>query len=222
MKAKLEILLLFLGGIIRLCNLGSDIWYLITQPMKKSLFYKLSIASLAAPSVALMIIYVIILISDCCKGIKFSRLKLILFILFTFGDSIGLNYFVFTFVLMFSDTFVGDFYIIDLLFRSTALINGLFHSIPQICLQSYNNQILSNWNILTMLSVGISGLSLVYTLVKLVYAIDKVQQYENIYISTSSHQASSKVGVGDASANVKNLSNDVNGGNDDEIYEPST
>lgn len=221
MKLKYEILLMFLGGLLRLCDLGSDVWYLMTQNMKKKLFFQISIASLAAPSIVLIIIYIFICISDCCKSKSFSKFKLCLFLLFIFGDSLGLNYFMFTFVFICSETLKGDFYVIDVLFRSTALINGLFHSIPQICLQVYNNQLSNNWNILTMVSISLSGLSLVYTLVKLVYAIDKVQQYESIYINTTPRQGSNKIGIGDSTANAKISAHNFNSENDEEVYDAS-
>jgi hypothetical protein len=72
-----------------------------------------------------------------------------------------------------------------------------------------------------MISISLSGLSLVYTLVKLVYAIDKVQQYESIYINTTPRQGSNKIGVGDSTANVKISAHNFNSENEEEVYDAS-
>jgi hypothetical protein len=90
---------------------------------------------------------------------------------------------------------VGDFYVIDAMFRSSTLVNSLFQATPQIVIQVYNNQQIKNWNFLTIISIGVAGLSLIYTLTKLAYAIDKVKQYENACCITDRKNTGNKINI---------------------------
>ena len=178
MNVKLEIILICFGGILRIIDIGSDIWYVLTQEFNSIYVFYAFIGSLVAPSGILVLVYITVVIADSCKGHSFSCFKLVLFTLFIIGDSIGANYFVFAGVLCNTTFFSGDFYIVDGMFRASSLINSLFQSTPQIVLQVYNNQQVDNWSILTIVSIGSSALSMLYTCTKLVYSLDKMQQYE--------------------------------------------
>lgn len=177
MNLKLEIRLLFLGGFIRLIVFASDIYYLFSIPYQNTPALYVAFFSLFAPNAILLLICIYLLIIDIYKR-RFSISKLLIALLFIIGDSIGLNYFIFTIILCSSDMSNGDFYIIDALFRACSLIDSLFQSMPQIVVQIYNNQIMGNWAIFNIFSIGISVVSLIYTIIKITYAIDKVQQYE--------------------------------------------
>lgn len=181
MNLKFELLLLFIGGLLRIADIGSVIWYILTQKFDSDLLYYLFLASIIAPSAALLCIYMFLAFSDLCKSQKFSFFKFLIFLLFIIGDSLGITYFIFTGILCCTNFFVGDFYIIDSMFRATCLITSLFRSIPQVIMQIYNNQKFNSWNILTIISIGASFLSFFYTILKLAYSIDKVQQYESVY-----------------------------------------
>ncbi|OMJ90810.1 hypothetical protein SteCoe_6792 [Stentor coeruleus] len=177
MNLKLEILLLFLGGCIRIIILGTDIYYLLFVSYKGTYTYYVAFCSLFAPSLILAFIYIFLAISDLTKH-HFSILKLLVALLFVIGDSFGVNYFVFTIILCTNTVTHGDFYIVDVLFKSSALVNSIFQSMPQIIVQIYNNQYMENWTIFTIFSVGATAFSMVYTIFKLGYAVDKVKQYE--------------------------------------------
>lgn len=193
MQLKFEILFLCIGGFIRIADLGTDIWYLITQEFHSTLIYYVFIASILAPSGILLLVFIFTGLVDCCKGSHPSCFKLTLFLLFILGDSIGLNYFVFTFILCRSTFFLGDFFIIDAMFRISALINCLFQSTPQIVLQVYNNQQFDSWTILNIISISTSGISMIYTCTKLTYALDKVKQYESVSLDPTSRNATIRV-----------------------------
>jgi hypothetical protein len=216
MNLKLEIVLLFLGGMIRLIVISTDIWYLIKGPINSGIFWYIGIASLFAPTAIMLMIYSVVLIKEC-KNHQVTSERFQIIILFVIGDSIGLNYFVFTFILCRSDILSGDFYIIDSMFRSAALINSLFQTMPQIVYQALNNQIYNNWKIFPIFSIGISTISLFYTITKLVYAIDKVKQFEKVSNIGSETQVQSTRSNKKASAVDLVISTD---NQHDEVYSP--
>jgi hypothetical protein len=185
MKIKLEISLIALGGIIRIVDIATDLWYFLVQQFDSDLLYYIFLATLAAPSAVLFLIYLFLIVSDFCKNSSFSSFKLFMFLLFILGDSIGLNYFVFAFVMCLSQVSKADYYIIDAMFRASSLINSLFQSIPQIVLQVYNNLMINSWPTFNIICIGVSVLSMIYSCVKLVYAVDKMKQNENGYIENS-------------------------------------
>lgn len=104
------------------------------------------------------------------------------------------------------------------MFRSAALVNGLFQSMPQIVYQAYNNQIYNNWKIFPIFSIGISTISLFYTITKLVYAIDKVKQFEKVANIGSETQVHSSRSNNKASAADLVVSTD---NQHDEVYSGS-
>lgn len=179
MNLKLEIALMFLGGLIRLLAIASNIWYLISQNINSTELRYVAISSLVAPTAIMLVFYSIVLVVECAKK-ELTSERIWIILLFVVGDSIGLNYFVFTFILCYSNILSGDFYVIDSMFRSAALFNSLFQSMPQIVYQVYNNQLINSWGVFTIFSVGISSVSLVYTITKLVYSIDKVRQFDKV------------------------------------------
>lgn len=218
MNLKFEISLLFLGGMIRIIVMGSDIWYLISQSIGSKTLWYIGISSLVAPTVVMIVVYSVILCKECLqKQVSSERLQIIL--LFVIGDSIGLNYFVFTFILCHSNILSGDFYIVDSMFRSAALVNCLFQSMPQLVYQAYNNQIYGKWEIFPIFSVGISTISLFYTITKLVYAIDKVKQFEKVVNMGSDTQVHSSRSNNKGSAIDLVVSTD---NNHDEVYSPTS
>ena len=172
MHIRLEIALLSVGGLIRIADIGSDVWYLLTHNFGSALLRAIFIASLLAPAFVLIALYSFTICADLLKGNSFSCFKLTTALLFILGDSVGLNYFVFSIILCCSNLYLGDFYIVDAMFRASSLINCLFQSTPQIALQIYNNMQFNNWSFLTIASISLSALSMVYTIAKLVYAVD--------------------------------------------------
>ena len=191
MNLKLEILLLFLGGLLRIIDIGTDIWYLIQINYSTKLLWLLSIISLGAPSLILLLYYIVTSIKDL-KNDNFSMTRFKIALLFILGDSFGLNYFVFSIILYRSSILSGDFFIIDSLFRATALLNSLLQSMPQIVFQAYNNQLIDTWDPFTVTSIGISFASLFYTIFKLVFAIDKIKQYEEVIKKNPNSEISGK------------------------------
>lgn len=179
MNLKLEVVFMFFGGLIRLVVIIADIWYLLTIDYHSDLFYYFAVASLVAPSFIMMVIYISAMLCDCCSG-QFSSFKLYIALLFILGDTIGVNYFIFTVVLCTSKMRSGDFFIVEGIFRAGSMINSVFQSMPQLILQVYNNEKLQHWSLFSIFSVGISALSLVYNCTKLVHAIDKIGQFESI------------------------------------------
>ena len=179
MNLKFEIFLLFLGGIIRIIVTGSDLWYIFSVNYQTTLMLYLSIASLIAPSFIILVAYFIVIVYNW-REMGICNKRSVVALLFIIGDSLGINYFIFTFILCSSNIYSGDVYIVDAMFRGSSLINSLFQSMPQLILQVYNNNYIEEWSLFSIFSLGASGLSLTYNCVKLVYAVDKIQQYETV------------------------------------------
>lgn len=218
MNLKFEISLLFLGGFIRILVIVSDIWYLTTQNIKSPELKYVAILSLIAPTVIMLVVYSIILVIECTKNeVTTERIQIIF--LFVIGDSMGINYFVFTYILCHSNILSGDFYIIDNMFRSAALVNSLFQSMPQIVYQAYNNQIINNWGIFNIFSIGISTVSLFYTITKLVYSIDKMKQFDKVMNINGSTEFQREVVTGKSMQGVIMAVTDNH--NEEEIYNQS-
>ena len=188
---KVEILLLLIGGCIRIFNLSSDIWYLVKITYKSTFVKYLSISSLVAPTLILLTFFFLFNIKSVCnKRAPVSRLTIAFLLII--GDSFGLNYFIFSVILCKSSVYSGDFFIIDSLFRITTILNTLIQSMPQLIFQIYNNQITLNWSLFTILSLFFSILPLLYNFFKLLYAVDKIKIFEEA-LKFSQTTASSRV-----------------------------
>ena len=130
------------------------------------LLYYLCGSFIIAPSVVLFLITILSISRDCCRCS------------FGIGGPFGIPLFVYAFILAINDSNEGDFYIIEGLSRATSLVEALFESLPQICIQFYNNQYYGNWQPLRICSVSVSAIAIAYTCYKLCHAIDKIHQYE--------------------------------------------
>ncbi|OMJ92568.1 hypothetical protein SteCoe_4706 [Stentor coeruleus] len=179
MNLKLEIMLLILGGVIKIVSVSVNLWYFLTQKFAKEYIMLLCGTFLIAPSAVLLLLTIALSLVDVFKG-KFGKVhfKLGLGLMITIGGPIGIPMFVYAGILAYSETHTGDFYIIEAISRSTSLVEALFGSLPQIAIQFYNNVQLQSWETLQILSITISVVSLIYTGYKLCFAVDKIQQYE--------------------------------------------
>lgn len=179
MNLKLEILLLIIGGILRIIGVGVNVWYFITQKFTSTLIMQLCGAFLIAPSAVFFVLTIALSLLDCCKR-KFNKVlfKLGLGLMITFGGPFGIPLFVYAGLLACSESNTGDFYIIEAISRGTSLVEAVFESLPQIVIQFYNNTQLQTWKALQISSISISVLGIAYTGYKLCNALDKMQHYE--------------------------------------------
>jgi hypothetical protein len=188
MNLKLEVLLLILGGLLRITSTGSSIWYFLTQDFPERFLYYLCGSFIIAPSVVFVLLTISLVLIDCCKR-DFSKIhfKAGLGLMISLGGPLGVPLFVYAFILSTSSHHTGDFYIIEGLSRSTTLVEALFESLPQIAIQVYNNQIRNSWTPFTMASLTLSSLAIVYSFAKLCDAVDKINHYEiaSAHVKTS-------------------------------------
>lgn len=181
MNLKFEISLLILGGIIRILGVGFNIYYFMVQDFDSILIKYLCGLFLIAPSGVFLLLTLIF------TGFEFFRcnftagcFKLSLGLLITIGGPLGLPLFFYAGLLACSNSKTGDFHIIDLIARGTSLIESVFESLPQIILQIFNNLKISGWeDPLKIIPICFSVLGMIYTLYKLCYSLDKVQQYQS-------------------------------------------
>ena len=179
MELKLEITLLLFGGILAMLGTSVNVWYFITQTVDSLLIYYLCGLFIIAPSVIFLLLTIGVLLHDCCRGNwDVMPSKLGLGLLLAIGGPLGLPLFIYGIVLAIATPDEGDMFIIQGLSRASSLVEALFHSLPQVGLQFYNNQVNHSWSELKYCSICVSVLSIVYTCCKFCYALDQLQNYE--------------------------------------------
>mmetsp|Transcript_741 Transcript_741/g.1184 ORF Transcript_741/g.1184 Transcript_741/m.1184 type:complete len:211 (-) Transcript_741:1096-1728(-) len=179
MRPVFEAALLIGGGILRMFDFGSDLWYFTVQEYGNDLLYYFSGVFLVTPSFLFLLVTCCYTINDCCK-LRFQPLplKIGLGLLIAIGEPVGISQCVFgTLILSNPSDYSGRSYI-ELLSRAGSFVEGVFETLPQFIIQFYNNQMLDSWNYLSVISMTISILSLVYTCLKLGCAIDRLKKEE--------------------------------------------
>lgn len=224
MNIKLEILLLILGGLLRISSTATSIWYLLTQHFTPSYLYKLFGLFIILPTLVLFTLTIVLSLINCCyKQYARLRFNLAIGLFLTFGGPIGIPLFAYAIILGVNKSYSGDFYIIESLSRSTSLVEILFESLPHVMIQLFNNQNNKSWNYYTWASIGISSLGALYSFFKLCHALDKIQHFEQ----ASQHESPSKKGSQKGKSQVvatahENENEDEEKENDDvEVYDYS-
>ena len=180
MGLKIEIILLLFGGMLAMLGTSVNVWYFITQTVDSLLIYYLCGFFIIAPSVIFLLLTIGVLLRDCCKGNwSIMPFKLGLGLILAIGGPLGVPSFIFAIVLAMSTPSAGDIFIIQGLSRASSLVEALFHSLPQTCLQAYHNQVNHSWSELKYCSICVSVLSIAYTCYKLCHALDQLQNYDS-------------------------------------------
>ena len=180
MELKLEITLLLFGGILAMLGTSVNVWYFITQTVDSLLIYYLCGLFIIAPSVIFLLLTIGVLLHDCCRGNwDVMPSKLGLGLLLAIGGPLGLPLFIYGIILAIATPDEGDMFIIQGLSRASSLVEALFHSLPQVGLQFYNNQVNHSWSELKYCSICVSVLSIAYTCYKLCHALDQLQNYDS-------------------------------------------
>lgn len=221
MNIKLEILLLVLGGLLRISSTATSIWYLLTQDFTPSYLYKLFGLFIILPTIVFLTLTIVLSLINCCyKQYARLRFNIAIGLLLAFGGPIGIPLFSYAIILGVNKSYSGDFYIIESLSRSTTLVEILFESLPQVLIQIFNNQNNKSWNYYTWASIGVSSLGALYSFFKLCHALDKIHQFEQASQSKSPSKKESQKGksqiVATAHENEERAEND-----DVEVYDYS-
>ena len=183
MNIILEGLLYFLGGIIRFFDLVTDIWYVYTQNYSSDWLYYLSVGILLAPSAIFMLVFSYLSIADMCRGrMRLGCAKFFIGLVSTIAEPFGLVLCIFGCILTRKNSKKSDFFVVEALMRSAGFVEGIFESLPQLLIQSYNNIENDNWTAFTVASIAFSAGGFLYTCLKLLYALDKVRHYEGVHI----------------------------------------
>lgn len=179
MNLKLEILLLILGGFLRIAGTATSIWYFLTQSFNPYYLYHLCGLFIILPSIVFLTLTIFLSsIYLCKKDLAQMKFTLGVGIMITLGGPIGLPLFVYAIVLGVNRSYSGDFYIVESLARSTTLVEVLFESLPEIVLQIFNNHRNGKWNYYTWTSIIVTSVGALYSFIKLCQALDKVQHFE--------------------------------------------
>ena len=221
MNLKFEISLLVFGGLLRVLCVGWNCYYCYNTESTIENFRYICYSFVAAPSGIFLLITFISIIVDLAKC-RFSKilLKLGVGFLIAIGGPLGIPLFVYAVILAMNDSHTGDFHIIDVIVRVTSLIESVFESLPQIALQVYNNNKMQLWREeLKLVSIILSVLGIAYTVYKLCFSLDKVQQYESaVSLKIRPSISDDKVTTSRKSNRNSELQN-VNQVSDLEVYE---
>ena len=179
MNVKIEGILYVLGGILRFIDFITDVWYVYTQTFKEDWIYYVSAASLISPSTILLLVFLFIFISNLCAGEgRQACISLAFGLVSALLTPFGLMMCGFGMYLLLLAEKKREFYIIEGLARTSGFIEGVFESLPQLIVQSYNNIETNNWDLFTITSICLSAGGFLYTYIKLVHALDKMRRYE--------------------------------------------
>lgn len=221
MNLKVEISLLVLGGILRILCVGWNCYYCYNTESTILNFRYICYSFVAAPSGVFLLITLISIIFDLFKC-RFSKIlfKLGGGLLIAVGGPLGIPLFVYAVTLAMNDSHTGDFHIIDAIVRVTSLIESVFESLPQIALQVYNNNKMNLWKTpVKCVPIILSVLGIAYTVYKLCFSLDKVQQYESaVSLKIRPSISDDKVTTARKSNHKSDLQN-MNQVSDLEVYE---
>lgn len=194
MHNQVEAILYMGGGILRLFDLVTDIWYIQTQVFATETLYYLSIVSVIAPSLVFMLLFTYMGLINLCKGnSRLFIIQLLIGLVTALLEPLGIVLCAFSCFLVKTDTKKYDFYIIEAITRSAGFVEGVFESLPSIVIQTYNNIQNNSWTYFTICSLGFSAFGVIYTCIKLMYAYDIVQNHDSDKEVVSDDQKTSKV-----------------------------
>ena len=143
MKSCMQGTIFFVGGLIRFVDIGTKVYYLVSQRFISLTVYYLYIASLVCPELLLLLIWLIESMTQSSFNQKLKAFQITQISLFILTDSIGLNYFAIAVLCIFKKGFaVND--LISSIFRAFCVTTSSLQSIPIMILQVYNNQQLQN------------------------------------------------------------------------------
>lgn len=141
MLGALEGLLYIGGGAVRALDFGTDVYYWYSQEFSPEWLKTLCLVSLAFPSLILFMVALYLALQELCGNNKKKCAYSVIFgLLLAIFDPLGIILCFFG-CMLFTIKKKQDFYIVDGLMRATGFVEGIFESLPQMVLQSYNNQI---------------------------------------------------------------------------------
>lgn len=182
MGLKIDVALMFIGGIVRMADLATDILYLTTSDFARDDIRAAMIATIVAPFGILLLVCMIGTTKDLIlRNPKQALRTFISGMLFTISDPTGFTLITAGFVVLSTKADIADRTYLEILSKITGFLEALTESIPQLILQTTNNLLLGQgWTILAIFSIILSTCSITYSLIRLLVLCDKFKEAEDV------------------------------------------
>lgn len=181
MRPSIESAIYYSAGIFRCFDFCTDIYYALSSEFQSEYLHYLAIVFICAPSVIFICLFVYLGLPDLfkCNCSHFS-VKLGLGVMFAVLEPTGLLICIFGILLTTTSLKKVEFYVAEGITRSAGFVEGIFESLPQLVIQTYNNMLNDDWSLVNIVSMLLSGGGFLYTCVRLVYALDMIKSHEAI------------------------------------------
>lgn len=181
MGLKYDVMLMIIGGLIRAIDIISDLYYVTTTEFEnKNLYYACWATIFITPAI-LFCVAIYDTIKDLASGEGLKSLKTFGFgILFTVIDPVGITLLLAAIVVSCTKSNKEDRTYIEIISKLTGFLEAMTESVPQIIIQFSNNlRVGGKWNIIGIISISISVVSIIYSFLRLLYLCDQYKQLED-------------------------------------------
>lgn len=158
--------------ILRAADFLSDIYYISTEEFVSDTLHIVAVIFLLAPTAFILVIFLFSLVRELCRSSHPNLgIKLLFGSLFVIGEPIGLSSLGFALYYLRSSHSVEYKDVIEMVTRTSNLIEALLESLPQMIIQLYNSPEIK---FILIFSVTASSLSMLYSCLRLLYVLDIV------------------------------------------------
>lgn len=170
-------IILIVAGSLRLGDLLTDVMYLATEPFYSDLFFYLCLTFIILPSVPNLILVTCVEVVAADNNTNIGKFNAKLAILMSFGEQFGLYSIIFGVFYIFKPIGAEKPYLLYMT-RYTAVLHSLLESMPMAVIQIINCANLLRFPKILIISCIFSGLSISFTIIRVVYLFDRVAKVE--------------------------------------------
>lgn len=164
--------ILIVGGLLRMGDFVSDAYYIATEPFYSDLFYYLCIAFIILPSIPNLILVSLVEVVEADNNSNLGRYRAKLALLMSSGEQFGLFSVIFGIFYLFKPIGAEEPSLLYMT-RYTAILHSIFESMPMAVIQIINCSKLLRLPKILLISCIFSGLSIFFTILRVVYLFDK-------------------------------------------------
>jgi hypothetical protein len=169
--------ILIIAGVLRMGDFITDMLYIATEPFYSQLYYILCILFLLLPTIpTLLLVTSIELVANESKSRQGKQQSL-----FALGMSFGEQFGIFSIILgccSMWKSFSSDRSSLVYMTRYTAILHSVFESMPSAVIQLLNSGKMMRTSKLLIVSCSFSGLSCIFTILRIVYLFDVIGKEE--------------------------------------------
>lgn len=173
---NLASIILIVGGLLRMGDFFSDAVYLATEPFYSDMFYYLCIAFIILPSIPNLILVSLVEVISA-DNTDLGKFNAKFGLLMSSGEQFGLHSIIFGIFYLFKPFGAEKPYVLYMT-RYTAILHSVFESMPMTVVQIINCSNLLRLPKILLISCIFSGLSIIFTILRVVYLFDKVTMVE--------------------------------------------